>query len=83
VGHSPGYLVARAEEANRLLNGDVCKEAFDMAEAAFVKEWRAADTTARREICWAKIAGLDEVRHQLRRVISQGEHVSLSSDREG
>ena len=79
--HSKGHLVARAEEANRLLNGPIMKEAFAEAEAVFMEEWKQADTVARREMCWAKVAGLEEVRRHLRRVKSQGEHASLSPDR--
>ena len=79
--HSRGHLIARAEEANRLLNGPIMQEAFAEAEALFIREWKEAETPARREICWAKVAGLDEVRRHLRRVKSQGEHASLSPDR--
>ena len=78
--HSRGHLVARAEEANRLLNGPIMKEAFAEAEALFVKSWKESKTPEAREMCWAKVAGLDEVRRHLRRVKSQGEYASLNTD---
>jgi hypothetical protein len=68
--------MARAEEAHRLLHGDVMQEAFAKARSVFMTEWEAAEDTQRREMCWAKVAGLNEVQRQLRRVLGEGEYAS-------
>ena len=56
------------------------QDAFAGARSAFVAEWEAAEDPARREMCWAKVAGLSEVQRQLRGAISQGEHASRQPD---
>ena len=66
-------LINRAQEAHRLLNSPVFDEAVAATRALFVREWRSADTVAKREMCWAKEVGLDEVARQLKRMVSQGE----------
>lgn len=75
-------LIAEAEEASRLLNGPVFRDAFANAEARFIAAWRTCLEPEEREMYWAKVVGLDEVRRQLRRIVSQGEHASLSPDRD-
>lgn len=75
-------LIAEGEEASRLLNGPVFRAAFVEAEARFISAWRTCEDTVERDMYWAKVAGLDEVRRQLRRIVSQGEHASLSPDRD-
>lgn len=75
-------LIAEAEEASRLLHGPVFRAAFAEAEARFMAAWRSCNETDEREMYWAKVAGLDEVKRQLRRIVSQGEHASLSPDRD-
>ena len=74
--YSRGQLIARAEEANTLLNGPVFSDALLAAEATFLKEWRVADSVERRELCWAKVAGLVQVRRQLSLSIGHGEIAS-------
>jgi hypothetical protein len=77
---SRGELVRRAEEARSLLHGEVMAEAFANARSAFIAEWEEAEDRDRREMCWAKVAGLHEVQRQLRGAISQGEHASRQPD---
>jgi len=77
---SKGAITAEAEEALRLLNGPVFGRAYDEARRLFIDEWIGAETVQHRELCWSKVAGLDEVQRQLRRIIGQGEHASRSPD---
>jgi hypothetical protein len=78
---SKGMQIARAEEASRLLHGPVFADAYARARQLFIQEWEEADSTQRRELCWAKVAGLTEVQRQLRRIISAGEHASRTDAR--
>ncbi len=73
-------LMNRGEEAGRLLQDPVFVSAFDEIRERFIREWEKADSVPDREMCWAKVTGLGEVRRQLRRVISQGEHASRQPD---
>lgn len=80
----PVRIVQRAEEANRLLNGEVCAEVFDACRELFRREWEDSDPedAARRELCWAKVQGLNEVQRQLRRMVRQGEVAATMAQRE-
>ena len=80
--YSRGALIARAEEALRLLSEPVFVDAFEATKALFTKEWLEADSVQSRELCWAKVAGLDEVRRQLRRIVGVGEHASQTPEEE-
>lgn len=82
MNHRNPEAIARGEEAMRLLSGPVFAEAFDAAIDLFVEEWRKSkpEETSKRELAWAKLQGLDEVRRQLRRIISQGEYASRQPD---
>jgi hypothetical protein len=73
--------VRRAEIAQQLLTDPVMKDAFAAAEAAFTKEWREASDVTRRELAWAKVQGLEEVKRQLRVVINEGEALIAAKDR--
>jgi hypothetical protein len=73
-------LVARAREADRLLNGDVFAEVMAAARSSFMEEWVTAEKLEHREMCHAKITGLEEVQRQLRRIIGEGEHASRTPD---
>ena len=75
--------VARAEEAKRLLEGEVFADAFAQVEAKFVREWKEAQEQPRRELAWAKVQGLEEIQRQLSIIISRGEYASLMPDRQG
>jgi hypothetical protein len=46
------------------------------AEARFIREWKDADSTERREMAHAKVVGLAEVRRALRTILQNGEHGS-------
>lgn len=74
-------LVARAEEANRLLHGPVFEDAYAATRKLFVDEWLEADTIEQRELAHAKVAGLVEVQRQLRRILSAGEYASRTDAR--
>ena len=69
-------LPQSAHEARQLLKGRVMMDAWAAAEELFVKEWKEADTTERREFAHAKVMGIAEVRRVLRIVLSDGEHGS-------
>lgn len=75
--------VSRAETAKKFLEDEVVKDAFSAAEAAFVKEWKQAEDATRRELAWAKIQGLEEVKHQLRRIITTGEMTLIAKSKSG
>ncbi len=77
---SRGEIIARAQEANNLLNGPIFSTAFDHARSLFIREWDDAETVQIREVCWAKVQGLKEVQRQLRRIISKGKHASRQPD---
>lgn len=70
--------IAKGEIARRLLEDPVMEEAYDRAEQMFYKEWRSAEDITRREMSWAKVQALDEVRKQLRTILSQGQHAAMS-----
>ena len=74
--------VSRAEIAKRFLDDPVVQEAFVKAEAAFVSEWRNATDVDRRELAWAKVQGIDEVKRQLRIHISTGDHALIAEQRQ-
>ena len=73
--------IARGEIARQLLEDPVMDYAFRQSEDAFIKEWRSAEDITRREMAWAKVQALDEVRRMLRAVLSQGQYAALSKDR--
>lgn len=78
--HNPAleHQVARGREAFELLNGPVFAEALSAVESLFIEEWKNSDHPTAREMAWAKVAGLIEVKRQLRRIVSQGEHAAHS-----
>lgn len=78
--HNRAELIARAEEASRLLNGAVCAEVFEAVYRIFVAEWEGTEDQQKQLKCWAKVAGLREVQRQLRRIVAQGEHASHQPD---
>jgi hypothetical protein len=69
--------IARAEIARQLLEDPVMAEAFETAEGKFVKEWRESADLERREMAWAKVQALDEVRRVLRTVLNKGQYAAL------
>lgn len=75
--------VRRGHEAERLLNDPLMVEAFDSADAQFVREWREATTPAEREAAWFKQVALAEVKHALEKVLSDGEVARDEAKREG
>ena len=75
-----GFMIARAQEADAILTGPIMQEVFATTEEAFMREWRRAETTQQREMCWAKVTGLEEVKRQLRRIVGKGEHASRQPD---
>ncbi len=74
------YLVARAREADQLLNGNVFGQVLAESREQIIRDWENAEDPIEREQCWAALRGLREVQRQLRRVISQGEHASRQPD---
>lgn len=80
--YSRGALIARAEEASRLLHGPVFTDAYAATRELFITEWLEATTVQSRELCWAKVAGLAEVQRQLRRIVGDGEHASSMPEEE-
>ena len=73
-------LIARAEEANQLLNGAVGKDIFEGAYQTFIKDWEATEDQQAQLRCWAKVAGLRTIQRQLRQIIRDGEHASHQPD---
>ena len=69
--------IARGEIARQLLRDPVMAEAFIQAEQTFIKEWRDSDEPARREMAWAKVQALDEVRRVLRTIVHRGQYAAL------
>ena len=72
--------IARGEIARQLLEDPVMQYAFRRAEETFIKEWRSAGDVSRREMSWAKVQALDEVRKTLRAVLSSGQYAALSGE---
>jgi len=62
-----------ARQAALLDRNDAFQEALAATRALFIRTWEQAETTVEREMCWAKVVGLDEVQRQLRRIMQQGE----------
>lgn len=77
---SRAELIARAEEASRLLDGAVGKGVFQSAYDSFVVEWEATEDPQKQLRCWAKVAGLREIQRQLHRIVADGEHASHQPD---
>ena len=73
--------IAKGEIARQLLEDPVMQYAFRQAEATFFKEWRSAEDVSRREMSWAKVQALDEVRKTLRAVLSSGQYAALTEGR--
>ncbi len=59
--------------AQRILDDDVFRLAVDMADDAFVDQWRRADTPQERERAHALQAALQEVLTQLKIIAGNGE----------
>lgn len=74
-------VVQQAQIARDFLDNEVVKRAFATTEEEFVREWKRAEDAGRREIAWAKIQGLEEVKRQLRKVISRGEYALIGENR--
>ena len=72
---------SRALAAKNFLDDPVVQEAFVQAEQAFMKEWRSETDRDRRDLAWAKVQGIDEVKRQLRIHISSGEHALIVEQR--
>ena len=66
----------RGREASRLLDSEIMDEVWAAARLAFMEEWTKAETAVHREMCHAKVMGLEEVQRQLRRMVNEGEHTS-------
>ena len=65
-------LRARAEEAQRILDGPVFAEAMREARESLIKDWIEGDTVAKREVAHGSIRALGEVQRQLRRIVNRG-----------
>lgn len=72
--------VAEGAEAKRLLNGPVMEKAFQMAESNFIESWKDSKEPEMRDLYWAQVQALQEVRRMLRRIISDGEYASRHPD---
>jgi hypothetical protein len=71
--------MARAEEAQRLLDGPIFREAWAEAEAKVIRAWEQAESTAVRESCWSQLQGIKLMRKELTRIIKRGEYAAGTS----
>jgi len=74
--------VSRALAAKSFLDDPVVQEAFTAAEQVFMKEWRTEEDRDRRDLAWAKVQGIDEVKRQLRIYIQSGDHALIVEQRQ-
>lgn len=74
--------VSKAQVAKSFLDDPVVQEAFAQAEQDFIREWRSETDRDRRDLAWAKVQGLDEVKRQLRIKIQSGDHALIVEQRE-
>jgi len=68
--------------AQELLSNSQLRETFAAVEARFTKEWKRAETTALREMAWAKVQAVDEVWRVLRAALTNGEVAAATLDSE-
>lgn len=73
---SAEQVIARGHHAARLLEDEVLRAAHDDAERSILFTWLHADDAETREIAWAKIHALDEIRRALKRMVAEGEHAA-------
>jgi hypothetical protein len=62
--------IEKGQNAERLLNDPVLKEAFTRAGEVFIREWMEGTTTEAREAAHAKQAALAEVEREMRVMVS-------------
>jgi hypothetical protein len=63
----------RGQEASRMLESDVFKDAVAFAERELVKEWLETPNADVQRMCWAKVHALKEVKLALLRIVSDGD----------
>jgi hypothetical protein len=73
--------IRKANEATRILESDVYKEAVKEAEQAIIQQWRAAETPTKRESAHGKLLALDEIETQLRVLMDRGTTLRHSAER--
>jgi hypothetical protein len=78
--YTASQVIQRSEEAQRLLENDLLQEAFEMADADFVEEWRGATNPEKRDAAWYKVQALNAVQDQLERIVAQGEVERIQRD---
>ncbi len=76
-------LKRRAERAHRLLEDDILTEAFETARQIFQAEWANSDPSEQniREIAWAKVRSLEEVKRVLETIVAEGEFIEASEEK--
>lgn len=65
----------RGQAAKALLDSELLSEVFEALDAAYVLEWRNAETTDEREAAHTRISLLSEVRKELEQMALTGELV--------
>lgn len=68
-------VVFRQQKVEAFLADPDIQDAFEMADAMFVEEWRNATNPVEREAAWGKQAGLAEVRRILSMFVDEGHFV--------
>lgn len=72
--------IARAEEAERLLNSQVFKDAVQAVHEEIVRRWRAEEDMGTREELHADQKAVDRIVNQIKKVIDDG-RIAVSRQR--
>lgn len=77
-----GQIIARGEEADRLLNSELAQEVRAEVKLRVVEDWASTDPddTPGRELRYAIFHALDTLDGVLRDIINDGHHAALVRD---
>jgi len=77
-----GQLIARGEEADKLLNGELVREVRDEVKLRIIEGWAEtpAEDVAVREKMHAAFNALDMIEGVLRDIINDGHHAAVTRD---
>lgn len=77
-----GQIIARGEEADRLLNGELAREVRDEVKLRIIEGWSetAPEDVATREKMHATFNAFDLIEGVLRDIINDGHHAAAVRD---
>lgn len=73
--YTQGEMIERGFRAERLLDDEMFREAYEGAQWALVEGWVNQNGTSleHRETCWAGLHAMEAIRQRLREIASEGE----------